>query len=387
MASVSDLKQEFWGDLQADLFVQNTAVYLADQSLERVIAEDGEKAHRPIVSHPDIGTYTAHSDIDFDQKDASKQTLTVDQFEYAAEDIDITEQVQTKEDLVAHSLKSIRKGLNNSVEQAYLDEITNAHHEYSGSPVSVSASDVLKFFEEAEAKLGSYDAPYETSARAAVLGPSTVATLRRTKSELATDLGDKTMENGVVGPWQGWTVVQNNNLPFSAELDLATNPSDGDTVSIAGVTFTFKTDPSSEGDVDIGTDADGSRANLVDAINGDSGSYTDIDNRDNFMLRRKRRVSAENDSSNNEVDIEGYGDISTSTDLTNGDDGWTNEVQDAVFMIRGAIDLVLQFMRLEIGDKEKGFADLPKGVIGLGTKTFKDGEIMMVRLGVDASDF
>ena len=48
---MDDIKLEFWGDLQADLYTVNSAVYLANQSLEQLISTDGRKAHRPILSH------------------------------------------------------------------------------------------------------------------------------------------------------------------------------------------------------------------------------------------------------------------------------------------------------------------------------------------------
>jgi len=99
----------------------------------------------------------------------------------------------------------------------------------------------LDLLEEAEGKLGAFDAPFETSMRAMVLGPRTVAKLRRAKSDRETRLGDVTLANGVVGPWQGWTVVQNNNLPWSATLTIDTKPIDGDTVVISGVLLSLKT--------------------------------------------------------------------------------------------------------------------------------------------------
>lgn len=385
---MDDIRQEFWGDLQADLYTENTAVYLANQSLEDLIRTDGKKAHKPILSHPDIGTYTAHTDISFDQKSATKQTLEVDTFEYAAEDIDITESKQTPYDLLSHSLTSIRKGLMNRVEQKFLSEVTNASHDISGSPVSVSSANILDILEEAEGKLGAFDAPYETAMRAVVLGPRTVAKLRRAKSDRETRLGDSVLANGVVGPWQGWTVVQNNNLPWSATLTIATQPTDGDTVTISGVTFTFKTAlGSTPGNVLIGADAAAARANLEKAVEGGSGAgtnYVELANRDKFLLRRKRRVTC---TSVQAMAFTGYGDIAVSESLTATSDGWSSQQQEAVFMIRGAIDMVLQFMDLKVGDKEKGFADLPKGIIGIGTHTFDDGADLMVNLTQDVSGF
>lgn len=392
---MNDVRQEFWGDLQADLYVANTAVYLANQSLSELISTTGYKAHRPILSHPQVGTYTPHQEISFEEKSATKETLTVDTFEYAAEDIDITESKQSPYDLLGHSLMSIRKGLMNGVEQKFLSEITNAEHSISGSPVEVTTNNILDILEEAEGKLGAFDAPYETSMRAAVLGPRTVARLRRAKSDRESGLGDSVLANGVVGPWQGWTVVQSNNLPYSATLELATNPQDGDTVTIAGVTFEWQDNledvtPGNVGVLRDSAAVDVSRANLVACIN-DSGTagtnYVQMDAKSNFIIRRKRRITATNDNSGDKMTIAGFGDISVSDDLTNTTDTWADQQQESVFMIRGAIDMVLQFMDLKVADKEKGFADLPKGIIGVGTKTFSDGALLMVNLTQDVSSF
>jgi len=386
---MDDIRKEFWGDLQVDLFVQNSAVYLANTSLENLIRTDGWKAHKPILSHPQTGTYTPHSDISFDTKTATKQTLQVATYKYAAEDIDITEEKQTPYNLLSHSLTSIRKGLMNRVEQVFLGNITSADHNINGgTAVDVTSVNILDILEEAEGKLGAFDAPYETSMRAMVLGPRTVAKLRRAKSDRETRLGDSTLVNGVVGPWQGWTVVQNNNLPYSATLTIATKPTDGDTVTIAGVVFTFKTAlGSTAGQVLIGASATTARANLKSAVEGGGTSGTDyieLGTRDIFLLRRKRNIAT---SSAQAMAFTGFGDISVDETLTASADVWSAQKQEAAFMIRGAIDLVLQFMKLEVGSKEKGFAKLPKGVIGVGSNMFDDGKVLTVNLTQDASNF
>jgi len=51
---------------------------------------------------------------------------------------------------------------------------------------------------------------------------------------------DDTVVNGYVGQFGQFNVFVNNNLPFTASLALATNPTDGDTITIKGVTLTFK---------------------------------------------------------------------------------------------------------------------------------------------------
>jgi len=386
---MDDARKEFWGDLQVDLFTENSAVYLANTSLENLISTNGKKAHRPILSHPLIGTYTPHSDISFETKTATKQTLEVSTFEYAAEDIDITEEKQTPYSLLEHSMTSIRKGLMNRIEQVYLDEITNADHNINnGTATEVTSANVLDILEEAEGKLGAFDAPYETAMRAIVLGPRTVAKLRRAKSDRETRLGDSTLRSGVIGPWQGWTVVQNNNLPWSATLTINSTPTDGDTVTVSGVVFTFKTTlGSTAGNVLIDGSAANARANLKSAIEGGGTAGTDyvqLNSRDAFLLRRKRTISVTSAAA---MAFTGYGDISVSETLTASADVWSAQKQQSAFMVRGAIDLVVQFMDLKIGDKEKGFAKLPKGIIGVGSEMFDDGKVLTVNLTQDASNF
>lgn len=389
---MENARQEFWGDLQVDLYTANSAVYLANQSLEQILSTNGRKIHKPLLSHPNTGTYTPHSDISFTTKTATDQYLEVTTFEYAAEDIDDTETNQSPYALLQHSLNSIRKGLNNRVEQKFLSEISNAGQSIqAGVAQAVDASNILDILEEAEGKLGAFDAPFETSMRAVVLGPRTVAKLRRAKSDRESRLGDSVLENGVVGPWQGWTVVQNNNLPWSATLVMATQPTAGDYITVSGVEFEFQTDLSSTTSgrvgVLIGNAVADTRANLVACLadTGTAGTnYVQLGARHNFIIRRKRYVRA---TSAQSMAFTGFGDISVASSFTSANDYWTAQQQKSVFMVRGAIDLVVQFIKLDIERKEKGFADLPKGLLGIGAKTFYDGADMMVQLVQDASDF
>lgn len=378
---------EFWADFQVDLYTNNTAFYLANQRLETLISQNGKKAHRPILSHPVTGTYTPHSDITYGEKSAEDQYLEVDTYRYAADDVDDTESASTPYNLVAHSSESIRRGLKNIVEQEFLSEITNARHSIQNSPVLVTKTNISDLVEEADGVLGAFDAPMETAMKAAVFGPKTIAKMRNSRADRETGLGDTVSQNGIVGPWLGWTFVQSNNLPWSANLNIATNPTDGDTVTISGVTFTFKASPTTAGHVDIGSDAAESRANLKKAVEGGAGAgttYIELSLENQFLLRRKRYVRC--DTSQN-MAFTGFGDISVSETLTAAADIWSNQKQTSTFMIRGSIDVVIQLMKLEIERKEKGFADLVKGMIGIGTKTFNDGATMMVKLEQDASGF
>ncbi len=387
--SMTAAKAEFWGDLQVDLFTRNTAIYLANQSQESLISTNGYKVHKPIMSHPLLGTYTPYSNITYGTKSSEDQTLSIGTFKFAADSIDDTDQNQTEYDLVAHSSKSIRMGLMNQIEQEFADELTNAGHSINGgSAVTVNTTNVIDLFTQASGILGSFDAPQETSMRAAVFGPQTVAKLRAAKAGRETGMGDATLSNGVVGAFDGFTVVENNNLPWSGTLSLATQPTDGDTFTISGVTFRFKATPTAAGDIDIGADAAGTCANVEAALEGNSGAgttYIELSARDRFTISRKRRIAASVSSTT--ISLTGYGDIAVSETLTAAADGFSNLRQTSIFMVRGAVDVVVQLMRLEILRNQNQFGDLVRGMIGLGTKTFDDGADLMVKMTQDASSF
>lgn len=397
---MDDAKLEFWGDMQRTLFVENTAIaMLSSDQLEGLISEDGRKAHRPIISLPQSGTYTPYSDISFNRKTASKQTLEVNDFSYAADEIDITDANQTKYPLTSISAADQMKVHNNYIEQAVMDEISGAFNliqDTDGSALTIDTSNILDVFEEADTKLGSVDAPYGD--RIAVFGPHIIATMRKVKAQRESSLGDSTLLNGVIGPWNGYTVIQSNNLPYSATLGLATKPTASDTVTIAGVTFEFVADIDNDASdashitVLIGLAAANSRANLKSAIEGDADSKGttwkeatgSVSAYNRFVLSEKRNLAITSAAG---MALTGYGDIVVSSDLTDATDGWSGQEQQAIMGNRGMIDLVLQIKKIETIQKEKGFATLVKSLVGLGTKMFDDGARVAVRVRVNAQNW
>jgi hypothetical protein len=389
---IANAKAEFWGDLQKDFYTETSTLYLANQTLESVLSTNGRKAHKPIISQPTVRDYTPHSDLTFDVKKAESQNLEVSQFPTAAEIIDITEKFQNPYDLLAHASRGIRQGLINRTEQLFLSNVTSASHAINGgTALELSASNVGDVIEEADGTLGSFDIPYETSMRALVVGPRTLALLRKVRSDKETPLGDRTDAQGVVGPWRGWTVVANNNLPWSATLTIATTPTNLDTVTIMNTVFEFRSTIGSgtagRVGVLIGGSASASRTNLKNAIEGAAGTpgtdYLAMDNLRQFVVRNKRRLRIT--ISSNDMLFTGFGDITVSETLTAAADVWSAHKQNSVFMMRGAIDLVMQFMELDIANAENRFADKPKGIIGVGSKMFQDGAVASVLLPLDVS--
>lgn len=83
-----------------------------------------------------------------------------------------------------------------------------------------------------------------------------------------TPQGDQATVNGYRGMFGDFNLFVSNNLPFCWRLDFGgTNPTDGDTMTIKGVTFRFKTSTAANGDIKIGSTVADTADNVVAALN------------------------------------------------------------------------------------------------------------------------
>lgn len=393
------LDKEYWSaEMQKTLFVENTAVFLADYEPSRVLTADGRKYHKPIISKPATGTYVPYTDATVTTLTASDQELEVDQFKYAFVEVDDTDKKQNFYDAASFAAMAMQKQLNNLIEQHWLSQVTSALNTVDAGSVGgvpgqnlvLDQSNAVQMFTAAHTKLDMQDAPF--AERYAIVGAHTVGVLRQVKGNRESTLGDTVLANGIIGPWQGWTVVQNNNLPYSASLELSVNPTAGDTFTIAGVTFTARAVPSVAGEFDIGSDAAATRVIMVNAINGSATGknsatgYFEISSENRFVLTEKRKVVAVDNIAGTQIDITGYGDIVVAETFTSGSNVWSGQLQHSVFMVRGAIDLAVQMpASVEVTRKEKGFADYIKSLEMFKAKAFDDGARVLVDVKLDAS--
>ena len=376
------------------MFVENTAVFLAGTDAASVLAKDGRKFHKPILSHPSVGTYSPTATINDKDLSSSDEELEVDTFKYASVYIDDTQKKQSAYDISEWVATSMQKQLNSAVEQAFLNKVkTDAVHTVdaasvggsAGSNIELLASNATKVFTASHTKLDTVDAG--RYGRVAVVGPHSVGVLREVKSGRETVLGDTVLENGIIGPWQGWIVVQNNNLPWTATLTIAVQPTDGDTVTIAGVTFTLKDDISggTAGYVAIGGSAAAARQNLVYAVTG-TGTvgthYNDISSENRFVMQ-KRNLSC---TTAEAMAFTGNGDIVVAEAFNSDSNLWSAQTQYSWFGLRGATDLALQMpTRVESIRVEDRFGDRIKALEGYGIKTFADGARGLIAVKLDAS--
>lgn len=164
------------------------------------------------------------------------------------------------------------------------------------------------------------------------------------------DLAGSVFKNGYAGTVAGAEVYVSENLTGTAVLGLATQPTDGDTVVINGVTFTFKTTlGATPGNVLIGADADAARLNLTTLINAPGTTTAQgvaLSAADQLKLTDTYRIAAANDATANTMTITGTGSgaLTLSETLTDATDAWSKNCIHAYFGKKGAIDMVVQDM-------------------------------------------
>nr|AUN36870.1 hypothetical protein [uncultured bacterium] len=403
--SLSALNQEFWdSQMQETLYVENNAIGIANMRFVEVENGGYDTVNRVILNKPQIGIYTPGTDVSYQALSATNEQLTISTWKYAATTVDDTEKKQSAYEIGAKVAQDMQRVHNNYLEQSFLSEVTNSTHTVdagsvggsAGSYISLNTDNVPQVFTAAGTKLWSIDV--RSSNRYAIIGPHFYETLLLQSAGRPTGLGDTVTVNGRAGERFGWNIIVNNNLPYTAVLSMVTQPTNGDTITIAGVTITLHATLIASAWADIRTNVDTTRSFIRDLINYGNGTggtvagtvgtdFTDVATEDRYLWQR-RGLLAVNDDTADTLTITGYGDVVCSETLTDATDSFTSKKQESLFCVAGAVDMVVQINpKVEVSRVEKQFADQIKSLSGHGKKTYADGARKMVRVKNNAADW
>ena len=211
-------------------------------------------------------------------------------------------------------------------------------------------------------------------------------------------LGDKTGENGNIGSYGGFKLYLSNACGWSARLEFGTLPTDGDTVVINGVTYTFKDSiGTTAGNVHIG----GSTAalaldNLVTSINAPGTSVTEVTANVGFVALTEanqalmKGITATDGTTYMTLKATGRSYVAVSETLTAPADIWTTtkQLQHNLFGQGRPTDLVIQkAINLKIKDRD-GYLGKDFVSWGLfGKKTFDEGDAKLADLQIRSDAF
>lgn len=396
--SLTAFNPEYWAnEMQPVFYKENVAIAIANTAY-RSILSDGDVLNRPYRSALKSQTYSKGTDVTLQDVKSTNEQLSVDTAKIVPFYVDDLDRIQNKWDTVSVFAKDAMRRLNNELDRAVLSEYASAASYMdagdvggsAGSNITVAGTgtvNVNKVFARAKTKLGMLDVPF--GGAFAVVGPHTLEELALYVSGRETTFGDTVGMNGLVGNRFGFEIRVSNNLPFTASLATATNPTANDTMTIAGVTFKFVATPSAAGDIDIGADAATTTDNIVAAINGSgtpgTSTYIDISDADRERLINAGIVATDNTTS---IGIVGYGDIDTSETFTAVGNVWSAQTQHSLFGIKGATDLVVQKApNVEFRQPEKKLGRTVLPWMFYGKKTFTMETRKLVDIKIDASGF
>lgn len=283
--------------------------------------------------------------------------------------------------------KEIAKKLATDLDGRCFAEVLNALYSFdngdlttgtsSGTPITLSSTTVPQMTTRMAAKLSNKNNIDIEGDMVLVVDGYAASDIDQFLISKSIDLAGNVFKNGYSGLIRNAELYVSENLTSTSVLSIATTPTDGDTVTIAGVTFTFKTTlGTTPGNVAIAGSADAARLNLSELIN--SPGTTDAGqvalSAANQLIMAK--YVATDDAAANTLTIVGTGTGRTlvSETLTDGTDGFTKNYINCYYGKKGAIDLVIQDMQevdMRKTDDRRGTNVFSSYLAGL--KTFADG--------------
>lgn len=358
----------------------------------------GDTLNRPYVSDVTVNTLGAEGSYTRQDISSTNETLTVTEEKEASFYIKDIDKFQSHYPTREKMANRCAIKLSNRVDGDVLGEVALAGKVLddadfggtSGNGVPLNTSNVLRIFSVANRKLREND--NEMGERKfAVMSPYAEQVLIDALGGREDALGASTGINGHIGKYGGFELLSSNATYWTGVLYMATQPTDGDTVTINGVTFTFKTTLGvTAGNVLIGASADAARANLAALINAPATTTAQGVALSAANQNKLKDVVATNDNAADTLTLaaEGYGYFATSETLTAAADVWSagKEIQHLMFGQGRPVDLVIQRSPKVIMKDRDGYIgqDIVNYLV-YGLKTFADGVRRMVDVKIDTS--
>ena len=360
---------------------------------EQATLRDGQKVNRPYRSDIVVENYTKGSALTAQDLTATDDVLTVSTVKAALFYVDNVDKIQNKYSAANLWIDEAGRRLSNSIDARFLYEAFSANNTVddgtiggtSGNGITVTTGNILDVFAGVNLKLDVQNVEEEN--RFFVIGPQFYQVLWRYIAGKVTMLGDKTGQNGNIGQFAGLQLFKTNNLTGSATCTFTGTPSNSDTFTIAGITFTaVSTIGTTAGNVLIDSSAANFITHFAAFIN--AGGVGDGTNNVSLSLANQRVVQnwiAVGTATTLEVRAMGASYLAVLS--SNASNAWTTalQIQNHLAGRFGAIDAVIQKEpSVEMGPTvavgKSGMNILPMTLFGV--YTFYQGKNEIVRIPV-----
>lgn len=256
----------------------------------------------------------------------------------------------------------------------------------TGTAITLSSTTVPQMVAQSHAKLFSNNVPM--TGLCWVLDPFSLSQIAQYPIGKDLTQQNTVFLNGFSGTLYGAEVYVTNNLTGQALFAMATTPTDGDTVTIGGVTFTFKTVlGTTAGNVLIGGSADVARANLTALLNDPATTTANgvalsaanqiiIQDTLGIGTSSSHAVAVVNDNTANTMTVYAIGSsrLTLAETLTDGTDTWTKNFVHAYYGMKGAIDVAIQDQpTVEMRDEPRQLTTNIFNNVVAAVKVFTDG--------------
>lgn len=325
-------------------------VYRAVANFElRADLKMGDRVHQPYRSVVRTQNYSRGTDVTIRDLTDTDESLTVSTSRVVAFYVDDFDALQSnyplRKSYAEDSAVQIGNDIDGDVFSDY-DQATStiSNLDINGGSASegftLDSSNILKVFSTAKKKLKRLNV---TENLFALISPDVEAVLLQYLAGKESALGDSSGLNGNIGSFYGFDLYVSNNLSGTAVLNIAVTPSNADTITISGVTFTFVSSiGTTAGNVLIsGTST--SASNLAGLINAPSttdanGVALSAANADNFSTKYTATASGAN------VTVEGRGASYLTVTSSNGSNAWSGatQLQRVIFGKKDAFDVIIQ---------------------------------------------
>lgn len=348
----SAVKQHWEAGLQRNLEKHLVAMELATMK----IVADGTVLNIPRLAFQSVGSYTKYTNVTVADLTTANDTLTINTTQMITFAMDKIDMGDNYINIIPKATSNAGYKLKQAIDGAFLNQYSNATNVYNtnglngaaGAPIALAtgaSQNLSAVFGDSQAKL--INDGTNINDICLVVDATVLNTINTLGLENGFQVADEAYTNkvarGYKGRFLGMEVYLATNLTCTSVLDMATQPTANDKITIAGQVFTFVSSiGTTAGNVLIGSDVDETRVNLAAAINAagtTAATHVAVTDPSKFL----NFITAVDSPSGDTLTVTSIaGRFSPSSVMTNASNDWQAETIHCIMMEKGSIWMALR---------------------------------------------